>query len=302
MNLAAVTTKLATVGGPKVQLTLAKVNKYSPQILTGVGIVGGVVGTVLIARATLKLPDLIEEHGMERGIIEENVDLGIYKTEKERSRALAKLYLQTGLALAKIYGPGVGMYAASVAAHLGSAGLSQKRQVALVAALKTAESSFQSYRARVIDAIGAEKEADIRYGISTETIEDENGKKVKVRKFDPDALDEYSYMFSQGDKNWERGPRELNYLFLKGVQNWANDRLNARGFVYLNEVRNWLGIPETPAGQVVGWLNKDLTTGDGYIDFGWEDNPVNFQPNKFGEMSEGILLNFNVDGEINSRL
>lgn len=301
MNIAAVTSKFATVGGPKVQLAAAKVAKFSPQILTAVGIVGGVTSTFMIAKATLKLEPLIDNHEMGKQIIEEKFAHDLYQNDKERAKEVRHLYIHTCLDVAKLYGPGVSLGVASILSVAAGQGISQKRQVATVAALKSAESALQAYRSRVIEAIGAEKEADIRYGITTETVEGEDGKKTKVKTFNPTGLSDYTYYFDGTNKNWQKGNKELNYLWLKNVQNWVNDRLNARGYMYLNEVYVYLGIPEVPAGQVVGWLHKDFNNGDGYVDFGWE-NPVNLQSNKFGDMSQGILLDFNVDGEINSKL
>lgn len=298
MNIAAVTTKLALVGGPKVQLAAAKVAKFSPQILTAVGIVGGITSTVLIARATLKLEPLVDNHSLGKSVIDEKTTSGEYSSARDRQRDVAYLYVHTGLDLVKIYGPGVSLGVASVVSVIAGQGLAQKRQVALVAAVKSAESALQAYRARVIESIGEEKESEIRYGVTTETVEDADGKKSKVKVFSPDGLSPYTYVFDENNNNWQRGNRELNYLWLKNMQNWANDRLNARGYVYLNEVYSWLGIPEVPAGQVVGWLHKDLSNGDGYIDFGWD----NLGNKRFGDKLEGILLDFNVDGEINSKL
>lgn len=303
MNIAGITAKLSTVGGPKVQRLVGKASKYSPQILTGVGLIAGAASTVLIARATLKLDPLLQNHEQGKQIIADRTADKVYLTEKERRKDVTYLYTHTALDLVKLYGPGVSLALGAGVAIVAAQGISQKRQVALVAAIKSLESSFQAYRQRVIEAIGADKEEDIRYGISTETI-DIDGKKTKVRKFTGDALDrdEYFAFFDPDNKNWERGGIELNYLFLKNIQNWANDRLDARGYVYLNEVRQWLGLPTTPAGQILGWRHKDLPdAGDGYIDFGWE-NAVNEQGGKIGDRANGIVLSFNCDGEIMSKL
>lgn len=300
MNIAAVTTKLATVGGPKVQLAIAKVNKYSPQILTGVGVVGGIAATVLIAKATLKLEPIVSAHEQGKQVISAKHVDGMYESDKEKTKEVAYLYVRSGLEAVKLYGPGVSLGVASIVCVVAGQGLAQKRQVALVAAVKSLESSFQAYRGRVVDAIGVEKEEEIRLGVSTETVEDTDGKKHKVKVLSPNGSD-YNYLFDTTNRNWQNGNIELNYLFLKNIQNWANDRLNAKGYVYLNEVYSWLGLPEIASGQVVGWLHKDYNNGDGYIDFGW-DNIVNNNAKKFFEMEDGILLDFNVDGEINSKL
>ena len=80
---------------------------------------------------------------------------------------------------------------------------------------------------------------------------------------------------------------------------YANDLLKARGRLFLNEVYRMLGIDETKAGQVVGWVyNPDNPTGDNFVDFGI----YNMQRERVRAFVNGyepnILLDFNVDGVI----
>jgi len=303
MNLAVVTSKLAVAGGPKVQLAVAKIGKYSPQILTAVGIGGGVTSTFLIAKASTKLEPVLDEHENRKAIVRIKLDEDEYSSEQEYKKALTGAHVKTAFELTKLYGPGVSIGVGSILCVVAAQGISHKRQVALVAAIKSAESAFQAYRARVTEAIGEDKEADIRYGVSTETVEGEDGKKTKVKVYNPSALSGYTRMFDESNRNWQRGNKELNFLFLKNMQNWANDRLDSRGYLYLNEVLSWLNFPEVPEGQIIGWLHKDVGNGDGYVDFGW-DNPINNQVNRdfLAGVTDGILLDFNCDGEINSKL
>lgn len=94
----------------------------------------------------------------------------------------------------------------------------------------------------------------------------------------------------ESTRNWSSDPA-INRLFLRNVENALNDRLRARGFLFLNEVYNELGLSWTKAGQVVGWL--------------WSsDRPE--QGVSFGDYleSEGasILLDFNVQGVIYDKI
>ena len=58
-----------------------------------------------------------------------------------------------------------------------------------------------------------------------------------------------------------------------------------------------LGIPETKAGQVVGWVyNKDNPKGDTFIDFGIYKYADNFTD--FINGHDPILLDFNPQGNI----
>lgn len=300
MNLTSVAGKLQTIGGRRTQLAVAKVGKYSPQILTGIGIVGGVAAAVMGAKATLKVAGIKEEHDFRVALVNEKAEMEVYVTDKARSKDLTRAYLRTGLDYAKLYGPSFSLGAASIVAIIAAQGIQQKRQVALVAGIKSLESAFAAYRGRVAESIGVEKENDLFYGVTTETIEDENGKKTKVKQLT--QLNDYMRVFDPSNKNYQVGNKELNFLYLKNIQNWVNDRLDARGWVYLNEVLDQLGFDQVPYGQVVGWLHKDLNNGDGYIDFG-VDYFSGDQIKRFlnGE-DEGIVLVFNVDGEIMSKL
>ena len=88
-------------------------------------------------------------------------------------------------------------------------------------------------------------------------------------------------------------------MFLKRQQDYANDRLKAKGHLFLNEVYDMLGIDRTKAGQIVGWVyDEDHPVGDNFVDFGIYDytKPANVRFVNGNERT--ILLDFNVDGPI----
>ena len=84
-------------------------------------------------------------------------------------------------------------------------------------------------------------------------------------------------------------------MFLNGQQNFANDLLQARGHVFLNEVYDMLGIPRSQAGAVVGWVKE---FGDGYVDFGIFDGKTSQARSFVNGEERNILLDFNVAGVI----
>lgn len=80
----------------------------------------------------------------------------------------------------------------------------------------------------------------------------------------------------------------FNICVLRYRESQANDLLKRRGYIYLNEVYDMLGLPRTKAGQVVGWIyNEKNPTGDNYVEF-------ELYPFK----DSSIIIDFNVDGEI----
>lgn len=280
--------------------SLLVVKKYSPEILTTVGIVGMIGTVVLASRATLKLSPIVEN------IKDERASLDHYKAtftedidEKEHNKEIAKVYVNGALEIAKLYGPTISLGLGSIASIVAAHGIMQRRAVALAAAYKALEATFIEYRKRVVDELGEKKELDIRMGKTQVEITDENGKIKKVNAVDPSGISPYARFFDEYSDNWSK-TAEYNLLFLKAQQNYANDLLHSRGHLFLNEVYDMLGIPRSQAGQVVGWvISKD---GDNFIDFGlydhWNDGSHMF----VNGHERSILLDFNVDGVVYDRI
>ena len=89
-------------------------------------------------------------------------------------------------------------------------------------------------------------------------------------------------------------------MTIKRVESYANDQLQAKGHIFLNEVYDMLGMSRTPVGAVVGWIydpaNKDI---DSYVSFGKYYDPSNPDKIDFVNGREpAILLEFNCDGPI----
>lgn len=273
------------------------VKKHSPEILTTVGIVGVVASAVMASKATLKLEPVVEKikNGKDeaKSLLEDEM---FPEYDKDRhNKEVARVYVKGAVDLSKLYGPSITLGLSSIACIIGAHGIMRKRNVALAAAYKAVETSFSEYRKRVIAEIGEEKEEDVYIGRQQIEVVDENGKKKKVTKVDPNGISAYARFFDEYSDNWSKTP-EYNLLFLKAQQNYANDLLHARGHVFLNEVYDMIGIPRSQAGQVVGWvISKD---GDNFIDFGVYDFDNTGSHLFVNGHERSILLDFNVDGVI----
>ena len=102
----------------------------------------------------------------------------------------------------------------------------------------------------------------------------------------------YAQVFDSSNPNWDKD-REFNLTYLKAQQNYFNDLLKHRGYVFLRDVQECLGLKVTRLSLFVGWFyDLENAFGDNYIDFG-------IQVDKDGE---SIWLDFNVDGDITERL
>lgn len=267
---------------PALQRTISrtglKISKYSPQILTAVGIAGLVTAGIIAAKNTLKLESTLDESRNRLEIVKDHPEA----TQADVNKAYAKNVFE----LAKLYGVPVTLSVVSIVAILVGHNILHKRNLALVAAYKGLEQAFNEYRKRVVEEYGEDVDEKFRYGIRDVTEVGEDGKKVKTQTVD-DRTSDYIMEFGPGNDNWT-GRHDSNLFYVTRGQLWFNDKLRAQGHVFLQDVTRYLGLPDSKVGAVTGWV-YDANTGDDYIDFGIKD---------LQESHGYILLNFNVDGVI----
>lgn len=286
-----------------------KLKKYSPEILMAAGAVGVVTSGVMACKATLKVEEIVDDAKQKIDMIHDvsaNPDMAEKYSEEDSKKDLAIVYTQTAWKFVKLYGPSVALGAASLGCMIGSNRILSKRNAALAAAYAAVDKSFKDYRGRVLERFGKQMDRELMYGIKAQEVEetttDENGKEVTTKStvevMDPNAYSPYSIIFDDGNDGWDPDPERTKF-FLIQQQNWANERLKARGHLFLNEVYDMLGAKRTKAGAQVGWVyDEKNTTGDNYVDFGIFDirNP------KTRDFVNGhekvIVLDFNVDGVI----
>ena len=287
-----------------------QLKKHSPEILMVAGIAGTVASTVMACKATTKINDILEptkqtidivHKGMEDG----NVN-GTEYTKEDGVKELTIIYTQTAVKLAKLYAPSIILGTLSITSIVAGHSILKKRNIALAAAYAVVDKGFKDYRKNVVDRFGAELDKELRYNLKAKEIEeittDENGnekveKKVINEVGDPSDYSEYARFYDDGNTGWSKNA-ELNLMFLRRQQDYANEMLKSKGYLFLNEVYDMLGIPRSKAGQVVGWIyDKKNPKGDNYVDFGiYNNKEVN--RNFVNGYEPTILLDFNVDGVI----
>lgn len=281
-----------------------KLKKHSPEILVVAGIAGTVVSAVLACKATTKVAEILDEtkgtldtihDGMETGAIN-----GQEYTTEDGKKDTVVVYAQTGMKLAKLYGPAIILGTLSITSILASNNILRKRNVALGAAYAAIDKSFKEYRGRVIERFGEQVDTELKYGIKAKKFEEievdpETGKEKKVKKTvmvaDPNLQSDYAVYFDSKSRNYETNP-DYNRMFLEAQQAFANDKLQTRGHLFLNEVLDDLDLPRTPAGQIVGWT-KDGP--DGYVNFRIVEVE---RETEDGRHEPALLLDFNVEGNI----
>lgn len=284
--------------------TIMKLKKHSPEILVVAGIAGTVVSAVLACKATTKVAEILDETKGTLDTIHEGMETGAingqeYTTEDGKKDTVV-VYAQTGVKLAKLYGPAIILGTLSITSILASNNILRKRNVALGAAYAAIDKSFKEYRGRVIERFGEQVDTELKYGIKAKKFEEievdpETGKEKKVKKTvmvaDPNLQSDYAVYFDSKSRNYETNP-DYNRMFLKAQQAFANDKLQTRGHLFLNEVLDDLDLPRTPAGQIVGWT-KDGP--DGYVNFRIVEVE---RETEDGRHEPVLLLDFNVEGNI----
>lgn len=281
-----------------------KLKKHNPEILVVAGIAGTVVSAVLACKATTKVAEILDETKGTLDTIHEGMETGAINgqeyTTDDGKKDTVVVYAQTGMKLAKLYGPAIILGTLSITSILASNNILRKRNVALGAAYAAIDKSFKEYRGRVIERFGDQVDTELKYGIKAKKFEEievdpETGKEKKVKKTvmvaDPNLQSDYAVYFDSKSRNYETNP-DYNRMFLKAQQAFANDKLQTRGHLFLNEVLDDLDLPRTPAGQIVGWT-KDGP--DGYVNFRIVEVE---RETEDGRHEPALLLDFNVEGNI----
>lgn len=289
--------------------TVMKLKKHSPEILVVAGVVGAVASAVIACKATTKVGKITEEAKDMIDSIHESEKNGITPagktyTKEDCQKDLAITYVQTGIKYAKLYAPAVILGSLSITSILASNNILRKRNVALGAAYAAIDKSFKEYRGRVIERFGEQVDHELKYNIKAKKFEEietdpETGKQKKVKKTvmvtDPNLQSDYAVYFDNKSRNYETN-MDYNRMFLKAQQQFANDKLQARGHIFLNEVLDDLDLPRSPAGQIVGWT-KDGP--DGYVNFRILEVE---RETEDGRHEPALLLDFNVEGDIWSQM
>lgn len=288
-----------------------KIKKHSPEILLAAGTVGVITSGVMACKATLKVNEILDESKQQIDTIHSvaaDPNMAEKYTAEDSKKDLAIVYTQTAVKMIKLYGPSVGLGVVSLGCMIGSNRILSKRNVALAAAYTAVDKSFKEYRGRVIERFGKQLDKELRYNIRAKEIEevskDENGHEVVKKEVvdviedDPNTYSPYSIVFDDGNEGWDPDPERTKF-FLIQQQNWANERLKAKGHLFLNEVYDMLGARRTKAGAQVGWVyDEKNVVGDNYVDFGIFDTRRSKARDFVNGYEKVIVLDFNVDGYI----
>ena len=263
-------------------------SKHAPTILTAAGTVGFIGTTVLASKATLKVEEtLAEETALLVKVHEAHEDGKL--TDKDATRDKVILYTRMTTKLAKLYAPALILGAASIASLVTGHGIMLKRNASLAAAYAAVDQAFKTYKKKVESKFGKDAVLDAIVSVADEDLTKDEMTLEAISAVD--SVSPYGVIFDDENVNWS-ADEDLSMLHLKCQQQYANDILQTRGHIFLNEVYKMLGFPHTPAGAVTGWVKGN---GDDFVDFNIFEGTFEGE-DKNGRTVTKWALDFNVDG------
>jgi ribosomal protein L9 len=207
-----------------------KLSKHSPEILTGLGIAGMIVTTVMAVRATPKALELIEA---------KKEELELDSEEKLHPVDVVK-------ATWKCYVPAVVTGVTSTACLIGASSANLRRNTALATAYNLSATALSEYKEKVLETVGEKKEQVIRNKIAEERIN-----KEPVNQ---------SAIIVSGNGNTRCFDTITKQRFISDIEaikrivNELNRRMvNGEDYISLNDFYCEIGIDPVSIGDELGW-------------------------------------------------
>jgi hypothetical protein len=222
-------------------------SKYSPQILTGLGIAGVVTTTVLAIKATPKAIQLIEEKKEEKNDI---------LTPMEVVKTTWKCYIPTAVSMAT-----------SITCLICANSVNTKRNAALAAAYKISETAFIEYKDKVVETIGEKKEKTVREKVAEDKVKNNPPTQNTIIMTDSGTelfLEPVSGRYFKSDMEK-----------IRRIENECNKKMlhDINGYMSLNDFYDELGLEHSSIGYELGWNSYNLLEID-YIPQLLEDDKV----------------------------
>lgn len=218
--------------------------RHSPEILTGIGVVGMVTTTIMAVHATPKALSLMEE--------EQELRLRKYQREDKVMSFphLAPLSKKEIFVLTwRCYVPSAITGVLSVVCLIGANSVNTRRNAALATAYTLSESALKVYKDKVIETIGEKKEQTIHDAIAKDKIEQNpvNTKEIIITgNGNTLCYDALSGRYFKSDiEKLKRAVNELNRQMLDET------------YISLNDVYYGIGLDNIKLGEDIGWnVNK----------------------------------------------
>lgn len=210
--------------------TRTAISKYSPEILTGIGIAGMITTTILAVKATPKALTLIDAKREELDLHpDENLTVG-----------------ETVQATWKCYVPAIVCGVTSTACLIGASYANNRTKAALAAAYNLSASALTEYKDKVTEVIGEKEERKVRDEIAKDRLQKEPANQSAIIVSGNGSTRFLDYIskrrFTSDIDKIKRAQNELNARMLEGED-----------CVSLNEFYYEIGLEGIEYGDDVGW-------------------------------------------------
>lgn len=205
------------------------VNKHSPAILIGCGLVGFGTTCVLVAHEAPIARDRLDDLHRELG-------------ESDEEITKAGIIFKEAKAVLPVYAPSIISGVVSCGCILGSYRISSKRTAAFATAYELANSSLIEYQRKVVESIGEKKEAEIRHEMHEED----------AKKNPPPEQLSNELVYTDGFtvfKDFAGRFFRSNVDTVRRAEKAISDRLGTEMQVPLNDFYYELGIGNTDLGD-----------------------------------------------------
>lgn len=204
----------------------AGAKKHSPEILIGMGIAGAASSVIFAVKATPKAMFLLEEKRQELGV--ENLEA------KEIIKTAAPVYIPTAVS-----------FGVSVACIVGASSVNARRNAALTAAYTLSESTLRTYRDKVLETVGEDKEREIRQKAA---IEQQQSTPEPQKLVVSSAAGQLKCFDSLSGRYFVSTKNEID----KAV-NEFNRQLRDDMRISLNDWYDLIGLDTNKLGDMLGW-------------------------------------------------
>lgn len=214
--------------------TGAAFKKYAPEILTGASVLGLGATVYFTGRASFKAGILVATETTERiAAVDEDAEVN-YMTPREIIKETWKFYI-----------PAITIGLVTCTAIVGSNSISRNRQVAMISAAAIAEQSYREYKDKIIETTSKGKEQKVKDAVIQDSVDEKSSEieRLPILK-DGDVWVIESHTKQVFVSNAEKIHR---------AENDANREAIHDGYVSLNTFLDYLGLPTSDAGDVVGW-------------------------------------------------
>lgn len=290
-----------TTGAHKVLFGLRRV---APELATTAGIAGIAVGAIGLYKGIKESKDIWAKVKEEvKRLEDEGADNKEIKTVK----------VAGAVAVVKKVGPSAGLVVASTATVLGVQHNMRKENARLSDVVTKTSLAYNALLKNLKDKYGDEAAEELVYGIRKPTEEEqkvieehaghevteEERKTYRISDGEEITPSPYAVFFDETCNGYTDDP-EFNKNTLILLQARLNERLKRKGYLYLNEVYEALGVEKTEAGHVMGWRyapHDPNHEGANCVDFNMWDIRSRANRRFINGYEPVVLLDFNIDPE-----